>query len=69
MRRAAPKFKTNVTLDAAIDEVRLPADPEVLKGAFYKHHGGSNHAANTAWHRAVEASGFVLKDGKLDYPA
>jgi hypothetical protein len=69
MSRTSPKFKTNVTLDAAIAEVALPADPDGLKAAFYKHHGGSKHAANTAWHRAVEASGLVLKDGKLDYPA
>jgi hypothetical protein len=69
MRRAVPKLKTNVTLDAAIAEIGLPADRDGLKAAFYKHHGGSKHAANTAWHRAVEASGLVLKDGKLDYPA
>ena len=59
------KHKTNVPLEMAIEEVGLPADVEVLREAFYKAHGGSNKAANTAWHRAVEASGLVLEDGLL----
>ena len=51
----------------ALCDVGLPADPDVLKKVFYKHHGGANHAANAAWHRAVDAEGLVLKeDGKLD---
>jgi hypothetical protein len=40
---------------------------EVLRETFYKAHGGSKHAANRAWNRAVEASDLELKDGKLDY--
>ena len=62
------KTKTSVPLEAAIEEVGLPAEMEVLKKAFYKAHDGGNKAANTAWHRAVEASGLVLKDGKLCSP-
>jgi hypothetical protein len=45
----------------------LPADPDVLRTAFYKHHGGTNHAANMAWHRAVEAEELLLINGKLDH--
>jgi hypothetical protein len=67
-RKQPVKVKTNVTLERAIDEVGLPADPDVLKKAFYKFHGGANHAANAAWHRAVEAEGLMLMGGKLDRP-
>jgi hypothetical protein len=67
IRRAPRKSKPNVALDMAIEDVGVPADPEVLKQAFYKHHGGSNHAANTAWHRAIEGAGLALVDGKLEY--
>jgi hypothetical protein len=68
-RRPPKKLKTDVTLKRAIDEVGLPVDPDVLKEVFYKFHGGANHAANTAWHRAVDAMGLVLnEDGKLDSP-
>ena len=67
-RRVAPqRLKTNVTLDRAINDVGLPADPDVLRTAFYKHHGGTNHAANMAWHRAVEAEELMLINGKLDH--
>jgi hypothetical protein len=68
-RKSQQNWKTNITLQRAIAEVGLPADPDVLKNVFYKFHGGANHAANAAWHRAVDAEGLVLKDGKLDYPA
>ena len=61
------RLKTNVTLDRAINDVGLPADPDVLRTAFYKHHGGTNHAANMAWHRAVEAEELLLINGKLDH--
>jgi hypothetical protein len=41
---------------------------EALRTAFYKHHGGAKHSANTAWNRAIDAEGLVLGvDGKLDY--
>ena len=66
-RRPPSRPKTDVTLDRAISEVRLPADPDALKAAFYKFHGGNNHAANTAWHRAVKAEGLGLIDGKFDH--
>jgi hypothetical protein len=65
-QRETRRPKTNVTLDRAIEEVGLPADPDALRTAFYKHHGGKNHAANTAWHRAVEAAELRLVNGKLD---
>jgi hypothetical protein len=66
-RRMPPRRKTSLPLEQAIDEVGLPAEPETLRAAFYKHHGGSKPAANMAWHRAVEAEGLKLRDGKLDY--
>ena len=66
-RKAPPrKTKTSVPLEAAIEEVGLPADMEVLREAFYKAHGGAKHAANRAWNRAIEEVGLVLVDGKLD---
>jgi hypothetical protein len=67
VKRAPKKSKTNVTLDMAIEEVGLPCEPEALKAAYYKIHGGSNHAANAAWNRALGDSELVLVDGKLDY--
>ena len=68
-RRAKQRRKTDVTLERAITEVGgLPADPDVLKAMFYKLHGGSNHAANTAWHRAVEVMRLELVENKLDDP-
>jgi hypothetical protein len=66
-RQAPQRKKTDVTLEQAIEEVGLPADPEELKAAFYKYHGGNNRAANTAWHRAVDKSGLGYVDGKLDF--
>jgi hypothetical protein len=59
--------KTSVPLAAAIEEVGLPIDEETLRTAFYKHHGGEKHAANRAWNLAIDGSGLVLRDGKLDY--
>jgi hypothetical protein len=59
--------KTSVPLEQAIEEVVLPADPEALREAFYKHHGGSPKAANTAWHRALADVGLRLVGGKLDF--
>ena len=44
------------------------ADMEALREAFYKAHGGTSKAANTAWHRAIEASDLELQEGKLDRP-
>jgi hypothetical protein len=67
-KRAQRRFKTSVVLQKAISEVGLPADMEVLRAAFYKHHGGAKHSANTAWNRAIEAEGLVFGvGGKLDY--
>jgi hypothetical protein len=68
IRKEPKRAKRSITLDKAVEDVGLPADMEVLKKAFYKHHAGTNHAANAAWHRAVEAEELVLKDGKLDGP-
>ena len=59
------KHKTDVTLERAIKDVGLPADPEELKKAFYKYHGGSNHAANAAWNRAIKEAEFVLFQAAL----
>jgi hypothetical protein len=66
-RRTPQRPKTDVTLGRAINEVKLPADPDALKAAFYKFHGGSNHAANAAWHRALKAEALVLIHGKFDH--
>jgi hypothetical protein len=63
-RRLPRKLKTNITLERAIDEVGLPADPDVLRAAFYIH-GGNTHAANKAWNKAMEADGLVFIDGKV----
>ena len=66
-KKMPPKrHKTSVPLETAIAEVGLPADVEVLRAAFYRAYGGTNSkAANTAWHRAMEASDLVLENGKL----
>jgi hypothetical protein len=66
-RQQAARRKTDVTLERAIKEVGLPADPEMLRAAFYRLHGGNSRAANTAWHRAVNAMELGLVDGKLDF--
>ena len=66
-KHLAPRRKTDVTLEQAINEVGLPADPEVLRAAFYKFHRGNTRAANTAWHRAINATGLGLENGKLDF--
>ena len=66
-RRAPKRHKTDVTLERAIRDVGLPADPDALRSAFYQHHGGTKRAANTAWHRAVNAAGLALNNGKLEY--
>jgi hypothetical protein len=66
-RRPPQKSKTSVTLEMAINEVGMPADPDVLRAAFYKAHGGSKHAANMAWNRALNDSELVLIEGKLSF--
>jgi hypothetical protein len=66
MQKKRPK--TDITLDRAIQEVGLPADPDKLREVFYKIHGGNKHAANEAWKRAMKGSTLVLLDGKLDEP-
>jgi hypothetical protein len=60
------KYKTDVVLEQAIGEVGLPADAKALREAFYRHHGGNDRAANTAWHRALKETGLEWRDGKLD---
>jgi len=69
-KKAKTRGRPNVismTLGRAIEKVKLPADPDVLKLAFYEFHGGNRHAANQAWHRAVADAGLELFNGKLDY--
>ena len=69
-KKAKTRGRPNVismTLGRAIEKVKLPADPDVLKQAFYEFHGGNRHAANQAWHRAVADAGLELFNGKLDY--
>jgi RecA-family ATPase len=59
--------KTDLPLELAIREVKLPADLFTLRTAFYKFHGGEAHAANTAWNRALKASDLTLNsEGKFD---
>jgi AAA domain len=67
-KHQASRRKTDVTLEQALDEVTLPAEVEVLRAAFYKFHGGNPRAANTAWHRAIKATGLVLINGCLEFP-
>jgi hypothetical protein len=66
-KKAQTKKKTSVPLQQAIDEVGLPADPNKLREAFYKYHGGKGHTANVAWHRALDAAGLELVGSMLDY--
>jgi hypothetical protein len=61
-RREQRNKKTDVALELAIKEVGLPCDVERLRAAFYRHHGGSPHAANTAWNRAINAKGLGPED-------
>ena len=67
-KRQASRRKTDVTLEQALDEVTLPAEVDALRAAFYKFHGGNPRAANTAWHRAIKATGLVLVNGCLEFP-
>jgi hypothetical protein len=66
-KKVPERLKTSVPLDQAIKEVGLPADVEVLREAFCKYHGGSAHAANAAWHRAIDKGGLGFVGDKLDY--
>jgi hypothetical protein len=67
-KKRPSKIKTNITMQLAINEVGgLPAEYEVLRKTFYKHHRGTDNAANHAWHRAVEDMELELFDGALDY--
>jgi hypothetical protein len=66
-RKESRKTKTSIPLEQAIEELGLPAEPDALRMAFYKYHGGTKHAANVAWNRALENGGVVLVDGKLDH--
>jgi hypothetical protein len=61
--------KTDVALEMAIKEVGgLPCDVEKLRAAFYKHHGGTAHAANMAWNRAINAKGLGARDFEAEIP-
>jgi RecA-family ATPase len=64
-RKRQQKKKTDVALELAIKEVGLPADVERLRTAFYRHHGGTAHAANVAWNRAINAMGLEVSGDKL----
>jgi hypothetical protein len=68
-KRGKPKRrKTDLALEMAIKEVGLPADVDKLREAFKKAHGGTTHAANTAFNRAIDAEGLVFSGNKLDWP-
>jgi hypothetical protein len=60
--------KPEIALERAIKELGLPGNMEVLRAAFYTFHGGSRHAANAAWNRAINAAGLVPVGDKLDLP-
>jgi hypothetical protein len=64
-RKQQQKKKTDVALELAIKEVGLPADVEKLRAPFYRHHGGTAHAANAAWNRAINAMGLEVSGDKL----
>ena len=65
LRNQKKKPKTEMALEMAIDEMGLPAEVEVLREAFYRHHGGAKHAPNAAWNRALNNGELVLDGGKL----
>jgi RecA-family ATPase len=67
VRQAPRKKQTDISLESAIKEVGLPCEMGVLRAAFYKYHGGSNHAANVAWNRAVNNKLELDEDGRLDF--
>jgi AAA domain len=64
-RKKQQKKQTDVVLELAIRDVGgVPVGMEKLREAFYHRHGGSNHAANTAWHRAIRGlEPGVFEDG------
>jgi hypothetical protein len=64
--RKGQKKKTDFALEQAIREVGLPCDVNVLREVFYRIHGGSAHAANVAWHRAINAKGFRFVGDRVD---
>jgi hypothetical protein len=67
-KKSPKKRKTNAVLEKAIAEVGgLPAKFDKLKDAFYRNHGGNDHAANTAWNRSVDQMGLVFEGGWLNY--
>jgi hypothetical protein len=64
-KRAPKKKRTDVNLELAVKDVGgFPADIDKLRAAFYRHHGGTKHAANMAFNRAITGFG-VDDDGKL----
>jgi hypothetical protein len=67
-RQPPKKKQTDVNLERAIKEVGLPADPDELRAAFYRYHGGSAHAANTAWNRAINNKLELDSHGQFVYP-
>ena len=42
-----------------------PSKPLRIRAAFYRHHGGTAHAANVAWNRAINAMGLEVSGDKL----
>jgi ABC-type dipeptide/oligopeptide/nickel transport system ATPase component len=66
-RRGPQRHKTDGTLQRAVEEVGLPANEAALRAAFYRCHGGSTHAANLAYHRALKAAQLTVTNGRVDY--
>ena len=66
VRKQSEKRQTSGAMEKAIAEVGLPAEERVLREAFYRHHGGTDHTANVAWNRALKNEGLMFNDeGKL----
>ena len=66
-KKGPARRKTDFNLERAIKEVGLPADVEKLKAAFYKFHGGSSHAANTAWNRAISGAELEMDGDRVGW--
>lgn len=57
--------KTDAIMEQVLNEVSLPVAEAKLRAAFYKRHGGKNHAANKAYHEALRTTGLRVSNGQV----